>query len=138
MYRSRHKSRNPTSDDVLKRSSSRIIQRSKSVDTVAPAATPRAVANPSKSTELIIFAKIGHLEQVCSLLGAGEAEPNEATYDGFTPLLVAVQEGHHKIVKVLLKVFRANLFFFFFQANLGDADIFVTVDARSSPPTPTP
>jgi len=81
-------------------------------DVVDTRAADNAAVRASQSVELIIFAKIGMEPMVRQLLAMRlpkskelMVDPNEQTKgDGFTALLVAVQESHHRIVDILLKV----------------------------------
>jgi hypothetical protein len=78
--------------------------RRKSMDDVHPA-VPTSNNRASQSLELIIFSKIGMEPMARKMLADPSIDPNEQTKgDGFTALLAAVQEGHHRIVDLLLKV----------------------------------
>jgi hypothetical protein len=88
--------------------------RSRSTDDLTRLEVSAAAAHGhgGAADALVIAAKLNLVAEVARLLAEapppfgelGGLDPNDGTVDGFTPLLVAAQEGHDAVVDLLLKV----------------------------------
>ena len=78
--------------------------RTKSLDDLADLDARRRATD-----ELVIFAKINMVAEIYKKLAAEKGlDPNIPTVDGWTPLLVAAQEGNYNVIDALIKVCRAH------------------------------
>lgn len=80
-----------------------VISLSASAQSANPSVQPaKPAANPALNEDLINAAKRGELAKVKELLARG-AEVNAKTRYNQTPLMLAAQQGHTEVVKVLLE-----------------------------------